>query len=302
MAHMIGRLYNICHNDVIYCALPLYHTSGGAIGVSFCLQLGATMVISKKFSASRCIEECGKYNATVSNNINISLISLRSCYIIFIVILKIYHEPHQSSVILKHCTNVIIIILCNTTTIPSLPSLVYYRHRSLLILKDSILMLLLKVVQYIGEMCRYLLTQPNRPTDTQHNIRLAIGNGLREQIWRQFQSRFQIKQIGELYGSTEGNVGVMNVDSTVGSCGFVFAVFPSLHPARLIRTDPQTGEILRDTDGLAINCKPGQPGLFVGKVVEDGKHFFTCITVITDTYCIMLLLLLLLILVISNSC
>lgn len=65
-AHIIGRLYNVGPNDVVYCALPLYHTAGGAIQVSFCTLLGATMVISRKFSASRFFEDCVKYNVTVS--------------------------------------------------------------------------------------------------------------------------------------------------------------------------------------------------------------------------------------------
>lgn len=61
------------------------------------------------------------------------------------------------------------------------------------------------VAQYIGELCRYLLTTPPRPEDTQHKLRMMYGNGLRPQIWSQFVSRFNIPHIGELYGSTEGN-------------------------------------------------------------------------------------------------
>lgn len=62
----MANLFNIRHNDVIYCTLPLYHSSGGCLGVSFCLVLGATMVIRRKFSASRFFEECIEYKATVS--------------------------------------------------------------------------------------------------------------------------------------------------------------------------------------------------------------------------------------------
>lgn len=35
-----------------------------------------------------------------------------------------------------------------------------------------------------------------------------FGNGLRQEIWRDFKTRFNIKQIGEVYGSTEGNANV----------------------------------------------------------------------------------------------
>lgn len=61
---------------------------------------------------------------------------------------------------------------------------------------------------YIGELCRYLLAQPKKETDTMHKIRLMFGNGLRQEIWRDFKNRFNIKQIGEVYGSTEGNANV----------------------------------------------------------------------------------------------
>lgn len=62
-----------------------------------------------------------------------------------------------------------------------------------------------KVAQYIGEICRFVLTTPPRPTDGQHKVRMMFGNGLRPQIWTQFVSRFNINQICEFYGSTEGN-------------------------------------------------------------------------------------------------
>ena len=35
------------------------------------------------------------------------------------------------------------------------------------------------VIQYIGELCRYLLASPPSPYDRKHNARIAIGNGLR---------------------------------------------------------------------------------------------------------------------------
>lgn len=66
------------------------------------------------------------------------------------------------------------------------------------------------IAQYIGEICRYLLLQPCTPYDRAHNIRLMFGNGLRPNIWRNFVDRFNIKQIGELYGSTEGNANISN--------------------------------------------------------------------------------------------
>lgn len=54
------------------------------------------------------------------------------------------------------------------------------------------------VIQYIGEQCRYLLRAPLSPFDAHHNVRLAFGNGLRKDIFKDFQERFKIPEIGIL--------------------------------------------------------------------------------------------------------
>lgn len=72
-----------------------------------------------------------------------------------------------------------------------------------------------QIIQYIGEICRYLLNQPVREAETQHQVRLAIGNGLRPTIWEDFTQRFRIKQIGEFYGATECNCSIANLDGKV---------------------------------------------------------------------------------------
>lgn len=72
-------------------------------------------------------------------------------------------------------------------------------------------------MQYIGELCRYLLNQPPREAEHQHRVRMALGNGLRQSIWTDFSSRFHIPQVAEFYGATECNCSVGNFDSQVGS-------------------------------------------------------------------------------------
>jgi acyl-CoA synthetase (AMP-forming)/AMP-acid ligase II len=62
---------------------------------------------------------------------------------------------------------------------------------------------------YIGELARYLLN--TYPTDESaeyirrySRVRMAMGNGLRPDIWKAFRDRFAIQHIGEFYASTEG--------------------------------------------------------------------------------------------------
>ena len=69
---------------------------------------------------------------------------------------------------------------------------------------------LLQCAQYIGEIARYLYATPVTKHEKQHCIRMMFGNGLRPQIWQQFVSRFNIGQINEFYGSTEGNCSCGN--------------------------------------------------------------------------------------------
>lgn len=122
--------------------------------------------------------------------------------------------------------------------------------------------------QYIGEMCRYILAVPPKPEDKQHNIRIMFGNGLRPQIWPEFVERFNIPQIAEFYGATEGNANIVNVDNTVGAIGFVSRIIPSVYPISIIKVDAD-GEPVRNAKGLCQICEPNEPGVFVGKIIPN---------------------------------
>ncbi|CAG9784543.1 unnamed protein product [Diatraea saccharalis] len=124
------------------------------------------------------------------------------------------------------------------------------------------------VAQYIGEMCRYLLAQPPRPTDAQHRVRIMVGNGMRPAIWQQIVDRFKVPQINEIYGATEGNANIINVDNTLGAVGFLPKLVPtSLHPIALVRSDEQ-GNLVRGADGFCIRCVPNEPGMFIGLIAQ----------------------------------
>lgn len=57
---------------------------------------------------------------------------------------------------------------------------------------------------YVGEICRFLLNQPASAFDRQHRVRKAFGNGMRENVWREFTNRFNV-QCYEFYAASEGN-------------------------------------------------------------------------------------------------
>ncbi|CAI5794436.1 long-chain fatty acid transport protein 4 [Podarcis lilfordi] len=125
------------------------------------------------------------------------------------------------------------------------------------------------IVQYIGEICRYLLNQPSQEVERKHRVRMALGNGLRASIWKEFTERFGIPQIAEFYGATECNCSVGNFDNKLGACGFNSRILPNIYPINLVRVNEETMELIRGPDGLCIRCKPGEPGQLVGRIVQS---------------------------------
>ncbi|XP_062869788.1 long-chain fatty acid transport protein 4 [Trichomycterus rosablanca] len=189
MAALVYYGFRMRSEDVLYDCLPLYHSAGNIVGVGQCLIHGMTVVIKKKFSASKFWEDCIKYNCTI--------------------------------------------------------------------------------VQYIGEICRYLLNQPVRAVEKQHQVRMALGNGLRQSIWVEFMQRFNIPQIAEFYGATECNCSLGNFDNKIGACGFNSRILPFVYPIRLVRVNEETMELIRGPDGVCIPCGPGEPGQLVGRIIQN---------------------------------
>jgi fatty-acyl-CoA synthase len=100
-----ATLWTLCRltpADRLYSALPLYHASGGMMGVSACVLSGATMVLRPKFSVSLFSRDLTEHRCTA--------------------------------------------------------------------------------VQYIGELCRYLVAAKPNPLDGSQRIKCAAGNGLRPEV------------------------------------------------------------------------------------------------------------------------
>ena len=45
--------------------------------------------------------------------------------------------------------------------------------------------------------------------------------------------------------------------------------FPKIFPLGIIKVDKETGEEIRDENGLCIRCGPGEPGEWVGEIVRN---------------------------------
>ncbi|NXU46297.1 S27A6 protein, partial [Drymodes brunneopygia] len=171
--------------DIMYLTLPLYHSSACLLGICGCIQLGATCVLKKKFSASQFWNDCRKYKVTM--------------------------------------------------------------------------------FLYIGELCRYLCNQPCKEEDRVHEVRIALGNGIRPSVWKEFLMRFGPIKIFEFYGSTEGTLGFLNYTNKIGAVGRA-GIFSKV---RLLKYDIWKQEVIKDENGRCKKAPRGKPGLLAVQVTED---------------------------------
>lgn len=115
---------------------------------------------------------------------------------------------------------------------------------------------------YIGEICRYLMNKPPAKTDTTHRIQKVVGNGLRPDIWKAFKKRFNIPEIYELYGASDGIVSytnVFNLNCTVGLCRSEYAI---------VKYDTDNDIPYRNAAGLMEKVAIGEAGLLLGQITE----------------------------------
>ncbi len=122
---------------------------------------------------------------------------------------------------------------------------------------------------YIGELCRYLVNSPPHPLERAHRLRLSCGNGLRPDIWAEFESRFAIPLILEFYAATEGNVTLFNFEGKAGAVGRIPWFLASTFPTKIVRFDIERHGPIRNARGLCEEAAPGEVGEAVGRIFHD---------------------------------
>jgi fatty-acyl-CoA synthase len=128
------------------------------------------------------------------------------------------------------------------------------------------------LIQYIGELCRYLLHTAPSPNDNGHRIRIACGNGLRPDVWEPFQSRFRIPQILEFYAATEGGISLFNVEGKCGAIGRVPAYLAHRFSPALVQFDVEKEQPVRNEHGFCMRCAANEIGEAIGKIVDDPSN------------------------------
>lgn len=127
--------------------------------------------------------------------------------------------------------------------------------------------------QYIGELCRYLVHAAPCPEEGRHRLRMAVGNGLRPDVWPVFHKRFGIPRILEFYAATESNFSLYNVEGEPGSIGRIPAFLGARQSVRLVRYDDRTDAPLRGSDGFCVACGVDEAGEAIARIANDFEGY-----------------------------
>lgn len=123
--------------------------------------------------------------------------------------------------------------------------------------------------QYIGELCRFLLSVPPAAGEREHRIRIACGNGLRPDVWEEFQSRFAIPRVLEFYAATEANFSLYNCEGRPGAIGRIPPFLAHRFAVELVALDTVTDEPERDAAGRCRRCAVNEVGEAISRIAND---------------------------------
>lgn len=122
------------------------------------------------------------------------------------------------------------------------------------------------MVQYIGELCRYLVNAPHHPDERRHRLRIVVGNGLRPDVWDRFQTRFGVPRILEFYGATESNLTLFNFDGARHAVGRQPPYMRGAVNVALVRFDREAEQPVRDAAGRCAPCAHDEAGEAIARI------------------------------------
>ncbi|XP_018419048.1 PREDICTED: very long-chain acyl-CoA synthetase-like isoform X2 [Nanorana parkeri] len=120
--------------------------------------------------------------------------------------------------------------------------------------------------QYIGEILRYLCNTPKKDNDKDHCVRIAVGNGVRSDVWKEFINRFGPIKMCEFYAATEGNSFFFNYTGKIGALGKSNLFLKAMRPYNLIKYDVEKDEPVRNATGQCIRVAKGETGLLISEI------------------------------------
>lgn len=124
--------------------------------------------------------------------------------------------------------------------------------------------------QYLGEILRYVLAQPRHRDEQPNTLRAMIGAGISTRVWQEFVERFGPVRIVESYGSSEGVIGMFNLDEVAGSVGRPPENVEER--LRIVEIDEANGALVRDARGRLVECAEGEAGELISRL-DDRSQF-----------------------------
>jgi putative long chain acyl-CoA synthase len=122
------------------------------------------------------------------------------------------------------------------------------------------------VGSYTWTMLRELVEAPPHPNERHHPVRLFMGSGMPQGLWRRVVERFGASVV-EFYASTQGEVVLANVSGQkVGAMG---RPLPGSARVRIAAIDLAAGKLESTPSGFARECEVDEVGVLVAEVDPD---------------------------------
>jgi putative long chain acyl-CoA synthase len=119
------------------------------------------------------------------------------------------------------------------------------------------------IVPYTWAQLRPLVNAPVQSGERNHPVRLFIGSGMPVSVWRRVVDRFAPARVLEFWAAGEGEAVLANVSGEkIGSVG---RPLPGSAETALVRWDFERRTIATGSDGFAIRCAEGEPGVLLSK-------------------------------------
>jgi putative long chain acyl-CoA synthase len=125
------------------------------------------------------------------------------------------------------------------------------------------------VASYTWTLLDEVVDAPPSPAERHHPLRLFIGSGMPQGLWRRVEQRFSPARVVEFYASTE--VGAILVNISGAKPGAMGRPLPGSAEVRIARYDLRAQGLMLDRDGFAEECDVDEVGMLLARVSPNDR-------------------------------
>jgi len=248
---MFAESLGITAQDRIYCTLPLYHSAGGMVGLGLSWHSGAALVIRRRFSVQRWWPDICEANCTVAQYIG------QLCR----YLLNAPPHPLERRSPLR-------ILLGNGMRADVWSRLIERLGGPKQSGSDSDS----GSGSDSGSDSRQEgSSSTSPPTKDPKPTRTSPTQQLKHKTSdNQSGDAANVPRVAEFYGSTEGNVALLNTRNRLGAVGYLSPLLQPLLPMRIVRFDADSEQPVRSAlTGRCVPCAVGEVGEMLGRIDQD---------------------------------